>query len=137
VSEHHAFEYALLRVVPSIERGETINAGVVLYCRALDYLGARVFLDPQRLTALDPRADLESIRRALDSVVTLCVDGSAEAARTAGPAGAEDRGRRFRRLTAPRSTIVQSGPVHTGLTTDPVATLEHLFAALVLPRSRA
>jgi hypothetical protein len=134
VTEPHPFEYALLRVVPSIERGETINAGVILYCRAVDYLGARAFLDPRRLSALDPHADLESIRRALDALAGLCVDGRAETARAAGPAGAEDRGRRFRRLTAPRSTILQPGPVHTGLTADPAATLERLFTSLVLPR---
>jgi hypothetical protein len=128
-----AFEYAVLRVVPSIERGEAFNAGVLLYSRELDFLGARVQVDPRRLAALDPAADAEAIRCALDAVVALCADGPAEAARRAGPAGAEDRGRRFRRLTAPRSTIVQPGPVHTGLTADPAATLEHLFATLVLP----
>jgi Protein of unknown function (DUF3037) len=126
------FEYALLRVVPSIERGEAINAGVLLYARELDFLGARTHLDAHRLAALDPGADPEVIRRALDAVVARCADGSAEAARHAGPAGAEDLGRRFRRLTAPRSTVVQPGPVHTGLTTDPAATLEHLLTVLVL-----
>jgi hypothetical protein len=128
-----AFEYAVLRVVPSIERGEAFNAGVLLYSRELDFLGARVQVDPRRLAALDPTADAEAIRCALDAVVALCADDSAEAARRAGPAGAEDRGRRFRRLTAPRSTVVQPGPVHTGLTADPAGTLEHLFATLVLP----
>jgi hypothetical protein len=130
----HAFEYALVRVVPSIERGEAFNAGVLLYCRELDYLGARVHLDPRRLAALDPHADAATIGRALESVVAVCADGSAEAARYAGPAGDEDRGRRFRRLTAPRSTVVQSGPVHTGLTADPSADLDRLLAALVLSR---
>ena len=73
------------------------------------------------------------IARALDAVAALCGDGRTEAARYAGPAGEEDRGRRFRRLTAPRSTIVQAGPVHTGLTTDPEAELDRLLSALVLP----
>ncbi|WP_433274108.1 DUF3037 domain-containing protein [Pseudonocardia xinjiangensis] len=129
----HAFEYAVLRVVPRIERGESFNAGVLLYCRPLDYLGARVHLDPQRLCVLDPAADGTVIARALDAVAALCGDGRTEAARYAGPAGEEDRGRRFRRLTAPRSTIVQAGPVHTGLTADPEAELDRLLAALVLP----
>lgn len=129
----HAFEYALLRVVPRIERGEAFNAGVLLYCRALDYLGARVHLDGQRLRALDPGADSTVIARALDAVVAVCGDGGMEAARHAGPAGEEDRGRRFRRLTAPRSTIVQAGPVHTGLTADPEAELARLLQTLVLP----
>jgi Protein of unknown function (DUF3037) len=129
----HAFEYALLRVVPRIERGEAINAGVLLYCRPLDYLGARVHLDGRRLCALDPAADSAVIARALDAVVAVCDDKGTEAARYAGPAGEEDRGRRFRRLTAPRSTIVQAGPVHTGITADPEAELDRLLQTLVLP----
>jgi Protein of unknown function (DUF3037) len=133
VSAVHPFEYAVLRVVPRVERGELINAGVLLYCRALDFLGAEVELDPRRLTALDPSADFAAITRALDAAVTLCGDATAQEARHAGPAGEEDRGRRFRRLTAPRSTVVQAGPVHTGLTADPHATLAHLLATLVLP----
>lgn len=130
----HAFEYALLRVVPRVERGEAINAGVLLYCRSMDYLGARVHLDPHRLRALDPTADVAAIACALDAVVVLSGDGSA-GARHAGPAGEEDRGRRFRRLTAPRSTVVQAGPVHTGLTVDPAADLARLLTTLVLPTS--
>lgn len=129
-----AFEYATLRVVPRIERGELVNAGVLLYCRSLDFLGVRVGLDVERLRALDPAADVAAIRCVLDGIVESCADSSdAAAARYAGPAGAEDRGRRFRRLTAPRSTIVQAGPVHTGLTEDPTADLERLFERLVLP----
>lgn len=128
----HPFEYALLRVVPSIERDEAINAGVMLYCRALDHLGAAVHLDTDRLAALDPTADSAAIGRALDAVAALCADTATEAARYAGPAGQEDRGRRFRRLTAPRSTVVQAGPVHTGLTTDPAADLLRLLRLLVL-----
>lgn len=128
-----AFEYALLKVVPRIERGETINAGVLLYCRGLDFLGARVRLDHRRLAALDPTADAEAIACALDAVIALCHDGPAGTARHAGPAGAEDRGRRFRRLTSPRSTVVQAGPVHTGLTADPDVDLDRLLARLVLP----
>jgi DUF3037 family protein len=127
------FEYALLRVVPRIERGEAINAGVLLYCRGLDYLGAAVGLDPARLAALDPAADAVAIGCALAAVAAQCADDPAAAARAAGPAGAEDRGRRFRRLTAPRSTVVQAGPVHTGLTADPPADLTRLLATLVHP----
>ena len=130
----HPFEYAVLRVVPRIERGEAINAGVLLYCRGLDYLGARVHLDEARLRALDPAADADGDRAAsLRALATVC-GGDPEEARRAGPAGEEDRGRRFRRLTAPRSTVVQPGPVHTGLTADPEAELDRLFAELVLPR---
>lgn len=126
------FEYAVLRVVPRIERGETINAGVLLYARALDFLGARVQLDVDRLRALDGAADPVAIARALDAVVAACAADPIQA-RRAGPAGEEDRGRRFRRLTAPRSTVVQSGPVHTGLTADPAAELDRLLECLVAP----
>jgi hypothetical protein len=128
------FEYAVLRVVPRIERGETINAGVLLYSRVLEFLGARVALDVDRLRALDGAADPVAIARALDAVVAACAADPAHA-RRAGPAGEEDRGRRFRRLTAPRSTVVQAGPVHTGLTTDPAAELDRLLECLVLPLS--
>jgi hypothetical protein len=132
MTARHPFEYALLRVVPRIERGEAINAGVVLYSRPLDFLGARVHLDVQRLHALDPAADAAVISAALDAVHDHCAHERVEA-RHAAPAGQEDRGRRFRRLTAPRSTVVQAGPVHTGLTADPEAELDHLLATLVLP----
>jgi hypothetical protein len=135
MTDRQPFEYALLRVVPRIERGEALNAGVVLYSRPLNYLAARVHLDEERLHALDPTADVAAIAAALDAVLAHCSDERVEA-RYAGPAGAEDRGRRFRRLTAPRSTIVQAGPVHTGLTADPEADLDRLLAALVLPLPR-
>lgn len=129
----HAFEYAVLRVVPRVDRGESINAGVLLYCRALDYLGAAVHLDAARLAALDPGADADAVRCVLDAVAAQCATGPAAAARMAGPAGEEDRGRRFRRLTAPRSTVVRAGPVHTGLTADPATDLSRLLTTLVLP----
>lgn len=120
------FEYAVLRVVPRIERGETMNAGVLLYCPAADFLGAAVALDEARLRALDRHADLETVAAALAAVTGTC-DGSA------GRAVAEDRGRRFRWLTAPRSTMVQPGPVHTGFTDDPAAELARLLQVLVTP----
>lgn len=132
MTDRFPFEYAVLRVVPRIERGETINAGVLLYSRVLDFLGARVALDADRLRALDGAADPVAIGRALDAVVAACAADPAQA-RLAGPAGEEDRGRRFRRLTAPRSTVVQAGPVHTGLTADPAAELDRLLGCLVLP----
>ena len=128
----HPFEYAAVRVVPRIERGEAINAGVLLYCRGLDYLGVRVHLDEARLRALDPAADVAGVARVLHALGTVCTTDP-EQARHAGPAGEEDRGRRFRRLTAPRSTMVQAGPVHTGLTADPEAELARLLTELVLP----
>ncbi|MZF84024.1 DUF3037 domain-containing protein [Streptomyces sp. SID5643] len=122
----HVYEYAVLRVVPRIERGECVNAGILVYCRAEAYVGARTHLDETRLLALDPRADVAGVRAALSAVESLCAGGSA-----AGQAASDDPGRRFRWLVAPRSTIVQPGPVHTGLTTDPAAETERLLDLLV------
>lgn len=120
------FEYALLHVVPRVERGERINAGVVLYCRAHSYVTARVHLDEERLRALDPAADVPGVRAALRAAECVCRGGDA-----AGQAASDDAGRRFRWLIAPRSTVVQPGPVHTGLTRDPAAEAERLLELLV------
>ena len=115
------FEWAVLRVVPRVERGEAINVGVIVYCRPLEYLGSRVRLDPDRLAALDPGLDVEAVR------------GPSRPPPTARCATDDDLGRRFRWLVAPRSTVVQPSPVHTGLTADPAAETERLFRLLVLP----
>ncbi|MGK5693753.1 DUF3037 domain-containing protein [Streptomyces sp. URMC 128] len=124
--DRQIYEYAVLRVVPRVERGECINAGVLVYCRAESYLGARIHLDEARLLALDPRADVAGVRAALRAVEGVCAGGTA-----AGQASSDDPGRRFRWLVAPRSTIVQPGPVHTGLTTDPAAETGRLLDLLV------
>ncbi|GGM49645.1 hypothetical protein GCM10012275_20690 [Longimycelium tulufanense] len=125
--ERDPFEYALIRVVPRVERGEQINAGVLLYCQARDFLGARVHLDETRLRALDPSADVAAMRAALRAWEMTCLGGE-----DAGPAGAQmSLGQRFRWLTAPRSTVIQAGPVHTGLTDDPEADLDRLLDRLV------
>jgi Protein of unknown function (DUF3037) len=126
--QRHVFEYAVLRVVPRVDRGELMNAGVLLYCRPLDYLGSRVHLDVDRLRALDPAADAEAVERALRAAADICAAGP-----DAGPPAREDLGPRFRWLTAPRSTVVQPGPVHTGLTADPDADADRLLRLLVLP----
>ncbi|MFC5831033.1 DUF3037 domain-containing protein [Nonomuraea insulae] len=118
------YEYAVIRVVPRIERGELINTGVLLYCQPRDYLCARVELDPGRLRALDPNADIDGVRRALTAYELACGDKP-------GPLAGESLGGRFRWLTAPRSTIVQAGPVHAGLTADPGTELARLFDKLV------
>lgn len=120
------FEYAVLRVVPRVERGELINAGVLVYCRATSFVAARVHLDEDRLRALDPSADVAAVRAALHAVECVCCGGE-----RAGQAAAEDAGRRFRWLVAPRSTVVQPGPVHTGLTADAEAEVERLLDLLV------
>ncbi|MFD5556554.1 DUF3037 domain-containing protein [Streptomyces sp. NPDC127068] len=126
MSAGDVFEYALLRVVPRVERGELINAGVVVYCRARSFVAARTQLDETRLLALDPAVDLAGVRAALRAVEQVCAGGEA-----AGQAARDDAGRRFRWLVAPRSTVVQPGPVHTGLTADPRAELERLVETLV------
>jgi hypothetical protein len=122
------FEYAVLRIVPRVERGEFLNAGVLVYCRQRDYLGSRVHLDVDRLRALDPTADPAAIGAALQAATDVCA-----AATAAGAAGREALGSRFRWLTAPRSTVVQPGPVHTGLTADPDEEADRLLRVLVLP----
>ncbi|MEV0641415.1 DUF3037 domain-containing protein [Streptomyces sp. NPDC050619] len=126
MSERDVFEYALLRIVPRIERGECINAGVLVYCRAQSFVRARTHLDETRLLALDPDVDLAGVRAALRAVEGVCAGGEA-----AGQAAHDDAGRRFRWLVAPRSTVVQPGPVHTGLTGDPAAETERLLDLLV------
>jgi hypothetical protein len=120
------FEYALLRAVPRVDRGEAINVGVVLYCQARDYLGCGVHLDPRRLLALDPDADVTAVEAALGGVRAVCAgDRAAGAAATTTPRA------RFGWLTAPKSTVVQPGPVHSGLTSDPAAKLAALMERLV------
>jgi hypothetical protein len=121
-SGRQVFEYALVRVVPRVERGEAINAGVIVYAQAFRYLCARIELDEARLLALDPAADLDAVRTGLSAFEKAC---------TEGPLADRPLGERFRWLTAPRSTIVQPGPVHSGLTADPAAELTHLFDTLV------
>ncbi|WP_329342707.1 DUF3037 domain-containing protein [Streptomyces sp. NBC_01352] len=125
-NERDVFEYALLRVVPRIERGECINAGVLVYCRAQSYVGVRTHLDEAKLLSIDPDADLAGVRAALRAVERICAGDEA-----AGQAARDDAGRRFRWLIAPRSTVVQPGPVHTGLTTDPAAETDRLLGLLV------
>lgn len=121
------FEYALIRLVPRVDRGECVNAGVVLYSQAFDFLGARTHLDVARLRALYAAADSVQTRAALAAWEMVCAGVPG-----AGPAGGEPLGRRFRWLTAPRSAVVQPGPVHGGLTANPAAELDRLFDLLVL-----
>lgn len=120
------FEYALIRIVPRVERGEAINAGVVLLCRQQRFLAARLQLDAARVLALAPDLDLEVLGEQLAHIPIICAGGAA-----AGPIGALPQYERFRWLTAPRSTIIQPSPVHTGLCTDPPDTLARIFARAV------
>lgn len=122
------FEYALLRVVPRVERGEFINAGVVLYCQEAKFLGARVHLDRERLRALDPRLDPETVLAHLEVARLVCAGGP-----EAGAVGLLPPVQRFGWLVAPRSTVVQPSPVHTGLAEDPREALDHLLRVMVHP----
>ncbi|WP_199815502.1 DUF3037 domain-containing protein [Streptomyces griseus] len=124
--DRDVFEYAVLRLVPRVERGECINAGVLVYCRARAYVGVRIHLDEARLLALDPDVDVAGVRAALRAVERVCAGGP-----EAGQAARDDAGRRFRWLVAPRSAVVQPGSVHTGLTADPAAEVERLLDLLV------
>ena len=121
-SHTEVFEYALIRVVPRVERGEAINAGVLVYSKSFRYLGCAIELDEARLLAIDPNTDVTAVRAAL---------GAFERACTEGPLADRPLGERFRWLTAPRSAVVQPGPVHSGITADPAAELDRLFTTLV------
>lgn len=123
-----SFDYAIVRVVPRVEREEFLNAGVILYCLTQRFLAARVALDPGRLLALDPGADVELVQGHLESIPRVCAGG-----RGAGPIGQLPQKERFHWLVAPRSTILQTSPVHSGLCADPQAALDALFARMVLP----
>ncbi len=123
------FEYAILRVVPREDRGEAFNTGIVLHSRARRYLGAKVELDEIVLRALAPGCDPAVVRAQLETIPRICAGDPAT-----GPIAAMSRPERFHWLVSPSSTVVQASPVHTGLTADPAATLEHLFATLVRGR---
>jgi hypothetical protein len=125
--ERSPFEYAVVQVVPRVERGEYLNAGRVLMCRARRFLGARTALDEAVLVAMSPDCDPEVIRRHLSAIESVAA-GQADA----GPIAALSMAERFHWLVSPSSTIIQPSAVHTGLTADPAATLQHLFRTLVL-----
>lgn len=123
---HSSFDYALVRVVPRVERGECLNAGVIVFCRTRRFLAARVELDVGRLLALDPRADRDDIARHLATIPRIAA-GEADA----GPIARLSQPERFHWLVSPSSIIVQPSPVHSGLCIDPAAALDHLMATMV------
>ena len=124
--EKHLYEYAVIRVLPRVDREEFINVGVILYCAPQNFLRAECDLKKERLNAFADGADLSELNDHLDSLCRICQGGE-----DAGPIGKLTIGERFRWLTAPRSTIVQTSPVHTGLTEDPEQTLSDLMDKLV------
>ena len=121
-----SFDYAVLRVVPRVEREEFINAGVVLFCLQRDFLQARVGLDDRRLLALWPEADAELIRQHLEAIPRICAGNP-----DAGPIARLSIRERFHWLVAPRSTMIQVSPVHSGLCEAPEQALEELFRRMV------
>ena len=126
--DHYPYDYAVLRVVPRVEREEFVNVGVIVSCPARDFLEARIELDEQKLAALDSALDVEAIRTYLASIPIICAGGD-----KAGPIGQLTQRERFHWLVAPRSTVVQVSPVHSGLCDDPAAALDHLVETMVLP----
>jgi Protein of unknown function (DUF3037) len=124
--EDDAFQYAIWRVVPSVERGEAVNVGVVVFCRRRQFLAARTHLDEARLRALSPGLDVDALRRHLDGMARVAA-GDPEG----GAVARLDQSERFGWLTAASSTIVQPSPIHTGLCDDPEAVLDRLFSRLV------
>ena len=124
----HSFDYAIVRVVPRVDRGEFINAGAIVFCKTLTYLAAAVALDTERLSALAPHADVEEIAAALALVPRLAAGEP-----SAGPVAQLSPAERFHWLVAPRSTITQTSPVHSGLCADPALELERLMRTCVRP----
>lgn len=121
------YDYAVIRVVPKVDREEFINAGVIVSCPDLSFLEARIKLNEARLLALDPSVDLDLVRNHLSAIPTICRGGA-----DAGSIGQLPQRQRFHWLVAPRSTVIQTSPVHTGRCGDPAAALERLVATIVL-----
>ena len=122
----NSFDYAVVRVVPRVERGEFINVGVILICRTKRYLTARIELDETRLLALSPAIDVAELRQHLEVIPKICA-GTPDS----GPIGQLSQQERFHWLVAPRSTVIQVSPPHSGFCLDPDHTLEHLLNTLV------
>lgn len=122
----NSYDYALIQLVPSVERGECLNVGVILFCRTLGFLGARVHLNTARALALFHDLDLAVIQQQLDDMVLISQGGP-----EAGPLGKMSQSERFHWLVSPRSTIIQTSPVHEGVCDDPEAALEHLLKTMV------
>ena len=124
--ERSSFDFAVVRIVPRVERGEFVNAGVVLFCSTQNYLDCRIGVDVARLESLSPSIDCAMIKAYLDVIPAVCRGGA-----EAGPIGRLTQRERFHWLVAPRSTIIQVSPVHSGVSADLPGALEKLFARLV------
>jgi hypothetical protein len=128
VQDHCAYDYAIIRVVPKVEREEFINVGVIVSCPAQKFLEARIELNEQRLIALDSTLDMEAIKVNLATIPVICAGG-----KQAGKIGELTQRERFYWLAATRSSIIQTSPVHTGLCKHPANVLEHLLDTMVRP----
>jgi len=126
VSALSSYDYALIRVVPDVERGERLNVGVLLFCRTRRFLGVRIHLDEARTLILAPDLDLAALQQQLDNIARICEGGP-----DAGILGQMSRSERFHWLVSPRSTIIQTSRVHTGLCIDPTDALDHLLKTMV------
>lgn len=124
--EKHLFEYAVIRLVPRVEREEFINVGIILYCAAEGFLQTCFEINPVRVAALCPETDMDEVKDRLNAFVRVCRGGP-----DGGPIGQLPIASRFRWLTAARSTVVQTSPVHPGLSTDALATMHRLYVQLV------
>lgn len=127
MQEKHLFEYAVIRIVPRVEREEFLNVGVIVYCAKQNFLQAKIALDEDRMKAFCSKLDKDEVAGNLEALQRICIGGS-----DAGPIGKLDMPSRFRWLTATRSTVVQCSKVHPGLCTDATETLAKLFEQLVL-----
>ena len=123
----HTYDYAVIRVVPDVQRGEFINSGVILFCRQRRFLAAEVALDESRLQAINADADVVEIRRHLALIPRLCAGDQ-----SAGPIAMLSQSERFNWLVAPRSAVIQMSPVHSGITDTPDQALQRLMASMVL-----
>jgi len=122
----YTYDYAIVRLVPRVEREEFVNVGVILSCPSVQFLESRIELNEHRLKLLDPALDLELVRTHLAAIPAACAGGS-----SAGPIGELPQRRRFEWLVAPRSTIIQTSPAHTGRCKDPAAEIESLMETMV------
>ncbi len=125
--DHDSYDYAIVRVMPHVERGECINIGVLLFCRTRSFLDTRTYMDTPRLLALAPDLDLDAVQHQLDLIVQVC-----KGMHETGTIGQMSPSERFHWLVSPRSTIIQTSPVHCGLCSEPRVALEGLFQRLVM-----
>ncbi|RYF96907.1 MAG: DUF3037 domain-containing protein [Chitinophagaceae bacterium] len=125
--DQQLFEYAVIRLVPRVEREEFLNLGVIVFCKKQNYLGVKFIIDKNRINAFSPSVEIDCVEDSLNSLLKI-----SKADKDGGPISRLDTAGRFRWLTATKSTIIQTSKIHPGLSDDPAATLELLFEKLVL-----